>query len=71
MYFLLFVSCFSENLQLTGSFKIRGAFNKVCLLKEKNSDVIKSGVVSASTGNHALACVSGNVEKKQKTFLPF
>jgi threonine dehydratase len=39
-----------ENLQLTGSFKIRGAFNKISLL---NVDEKKAGVVAASAGNHA------------------
>lgn len=39
-----------ENLQLTGSFKIRGAFNKICSLSAKEK--IK-GVVAASAGNHS------------------
>lgn len=39
-----------ENLQLTGSFKLRGAFNKVSTL---NEDERKAGVVAASAGNHA------------------
>ena len=39
-----------ENLQLTGSFKIRGAFNKLSTL---NDDEKKCGVVAASAGNHA------------------
>ncbi len=39
-----------ENLQLTGSFKIRGAFNKISLLNEGEK---KLGVVAASAGNHA------------------
>jgi threonine dehydratase len=39
-----------ENLQLTGSFKIRGAFNKISLLSELEK---KAGVVAASAGNHA------------------
>lgn len=39
-----------ENLQKTGSFKIRGALNKILLL----SDVEKrNGVITASAGNHA------------------
>ncbi|PLY04337.1 MAG: threonine ammonia-lyase [Arcobacter sp.] len=39
-----------ENLQLTGSFKLRGAFNRVANLpKEKR----EKGVVAASAGNHA------------------
>ena len=39
-----------ENLQITGSFKIRGAFNKVASLSKEQRD---SGVVAASAGNHA------------------
>ncbi len=39
-----------ENLQLTGSFKVRGAFNKICSLKAE--DKLK-GVVAASAGNHS------------------
>jgi len=39
-----------ENLQLTGSFKLRGAFNKVATLTKAQKD---SGVVAASAGNHA------------------
>jgi threonine dehydratase len=41
-----------ENLQKTGSFKLRGAYNKICsLTPEKRS----KGVITASAGNHALA----------------
>lgn len=39
-----------ENLQLTGSFKLRGAFNKIAKLTKAQRD---SGVVAASAGNHA------------------
>lgn len=39
-----------ENLQTTGSFKIRGAYNKIYHLTEKEK---KQGVVCASAGNHA------------------
>jgi threonine dehydratase len=39
-----------ENLQLTGSFKLRGAFNKIASLSD--DEQIK-GVVAASAGNHA------------------
>lgn len=39
-----------ENLQLTGSFKLRGAFNKIATL---NDDERSKGVVAASAGNHA------------------
>ena len=41
----------AENLQRTGSFKIRGAMNKVASLGEKAA----SGVVAGSAGNHAQA----------------
>ncbi len=39
-----------ENLQKTGAFKIRGAYNKLAQLNEEES---KSGVITASAGNHA------------------
>lgn len=39
-----------ENLQLTGSFKIRGAFNRIAKLSQEKKD---RGVVAASAGNHA------------------
>jgi threonine dehydratase len=39
-----------ENLQNTGSFKLRGAFNKISNLSEVER---KRGVVAASAGNHA------------------
>jgi threonine dehydratase len=39
-----------ENLQLTGSFKLRGAFNKIANL---DNDQRSLGVVAASAGNHA------------------
>jgi len=41
-----------ENLQLTGSFKARGAFNKLLTL---NSQEKKDGVITASSGNHGAA----------------
>ena len=41
-----------ENLQVTGSFKVRGAINKVLSLTKKQRE---NGVVSASTGNHGAA----------------
>lgn len=40
-----------ENLQVSGSFKARGAVNKVLSLDERHLQV---GVVTASAGNHAL-----------------
>jgi len=39
-----------ENLQRTGAFKLRGAFNKIASLIEAGD---RSGVVAASAGNHA------------------
>ncbi|NLU10802.1 MAG: threonine ammonia-lyase [Tepidanaerobacter acetatoxydans] len=39
-----------ENLQKTGSFKLRGAFNKISRLPEKDR---KNGVIASSAGNHA------------------
>ena len=46
-----------ENLQLTGAFKIRGAFNKLSSLKiedEKNgTNILNRGVICSSAGNHA------------------
>ena len=47
-----------ESLQVTGSFKARGAFNAVLSLLEREPDV--AGVVTHSSGNHgqALACAA-------------
>jgi len=39
-----------ENLQRTGAFKLRGAFNKIAALVEAGQ---KGGVIAASAGNHA------------------
>ena len=39
-----------ENLQNTGSFKIRGAYNKISKLSEEEK---KLGLITASAGNHA------------------
>lgn len=39
-----------ENLQITGAFKIRGAYNKIASL---NKEQMNSGVIAASAGNHA------------------
>lgn len=52
-----------EHLQHTGSFKVRGALNKVLTLTKKQQN---AGIVTASTGNHgaavafALTKVGGN-----------
>src|SRR5919197_5068322 len=42
----------AENLQRTGSFKIRGAFNTIASLGEEQR---AAGVVAASAGNHGQA----------------
>ncbi len=39
-----------ENLQVTGAFKIRGAYNKIASLTENER---QCGVIAASAGNHA------------------
>ena len=39
-----------ENLQVTGAFKIRGAYNKIASLESEQREC---GVVAASAGNHA------------------
>jgi threonine dehydratase len=45
-----------DNIQKTGSFKFRGAISKMTSLNEKQR---KSGVVTASTGNHGAAVSLG------------
>jgi len=58
----------AENLQRTGSFKIRGALNKVYRL----GDLAKNGVVSGSAGNHAqgLAIAARHFGVKCEIFVP-
>ncbi len=58
-----------ENYQVTGSFKVRGAFNKIV----KNIDRVKRrGIITASTGNHGLAVAyaSKNFNVKSKIVVP-
>ena len=45
-----------ENLQRTGSFKVRGGFNRLLLLTEQER---ARGVVAASSGNHGAAVALG------------
>ena len=56
-----------ENLQITGSFKARGALNKIASLKNS-----KAKIVTASTGNHGLGVANAlSVVKKEGTiYLP-
>ena len=58
-----------ENLQTTGSFKIRGAYNKIYHL---NKEERKRGVVCASAGNHAqgVAYASKLMGIKSTVFMP-
>jgi threonine dehydratase len=59
----------AENLQRTGSFKIRGAFNKIATLGKEAS---AAGVVAASAGNHgqAVAWAAREVGVPAMVFVP-
>ena len=49
-----------EHKQRTGSFKLRGAHNKLSLMARARSEdpaLINKTMVTASTGNHGLACL--------------
>ena len=58
-----------ENYQVTGSFKIRGATNKILLLTEEER---ARGVVTASSGNHAqgLGYAAKQLGVKAKVVVP-
>lgn len=58
-----------ENLQTTGSFKIRGAYNKIAHLSREER---RHGVVCASAGNHAqgVALASTLMGVKSVVFMP-
>ncbi len=45
-----------ENIQITGSFKLRGALNKLLSLSENERS---KGIVTASSGNHGMAVAYG------------
>lgn len=53
----IFLKC--ENLQHTGSFKVRGAFNALLEMKSKNQF---TGVMAASTGNHGAATAYASLQ---------
>jgi threonine dehydratase len=59
----------AENLQRTGSFKIRGAVNKIATLTEGEK---RSGVIAASAGNHgqAVAWAAREAGVKATVFVP-
>lgn len=58
-----------ENLQLTGSFKLRGAYNRIANLSQESKD---KGVVAASAGNHAqgLAYAAMKFNCEATIFMP-
>ncbi len=54
-----------DSMQRTGSFKFRGAINKILSLTEAELD---KGIVSASTGNYALAVAEAmRIRKRRAT----
>lgn len=58
-----------ENLQITGSFKLRGAVNKLLSLSQEERE---RGVITASTGNHghAFAYIINTLGYKGTVYLP-
>ena len=58
-----------ESLQVTGSFKARGANNAVLSL---NDDVLGRGIITASGGNHGTAVAYAGHASRAKTvvYLP-
>jgi len=59
----------AENLQRTGSFKIRGAYNRISTLSAEER---AAGVVAASAGNHgqAVAWAAREVGAKARIYMP-
>jgi threonine dehydratase len=59
----------AENLQVTGSFKARGAMNVVRRLPE---EALRAGVVAASAGNHAqaVACAARDAGAQAMLVMP-
>lgn len=55
-----------ENLQKTGSFKIRGAYNKIAHLTE---DEARRGVVTCSAGNHAQGVALSATKQGIKSYI--
>ena len=58
-----------ENLQVTGSFKVRGAINRLAALSDAERE---AGVVAASAGNHAqaVAWAARGLGTKATLFMP-
>ena len=63
----VFLKC--ENLQRTGSFKVRGAYLRIARLTDAER---ARGVVAASAGNHAqgVAYVAGLLETRSTVYMP-
>jgi threonine dehydratase len=59
----------AENLQRTGSFKVRGAYNRISTLSDEER---AAGVVAASAGNHgqAVAWAAREVGARARIFMP-
>jgi threonine dehydratase len=59
----------AENLQRTGSFKVRGAYNRISTLSVEERE---AGVVAASAGNHgqAVAWAAREVGATARIFMP-
>ena len=59
----------AENLQRTGAFKVRGAFNRIATL---SADERAAGVVAASAGNHgqAVAWAAREAEISARIYVP-
>lgn len=58
-----------ENLQLTGSFKLRGATNRILSLDQNERT---RGIVAASSGNHgaAVSCAAAAIHSRATVFVP-
>lgn len=56
----------SENLQLTGSFKLRGAYYKISTLTEEERE---RGVIAASAGNHAQGTALSATKRGIKSYI--
>lgn len=63
------VFLFTENLQRAGSFKVRGAYNRMAQLSREE---LSKGVVAASAGNHAqgVAYAAAQLQTRATVFMP-
>lgn len=56
----------TENLQVTGSFKVRGAFYKISTLSKEE---LERGVIACSAGNHAQGVALGAQQRGAKAII--